>query len=927
MANYTKLKVIWKNNLNNIYKDNTIIGVGQEAVINMDENGISNIYVNFKVNNDFFTDLVKINGNVIQVPFKTDVLKAGTHQLEIVAYLKNGDVVPSPTFSYYVEKSLKNTDDIKADTHYPVLIELLEKVEEWNEKIPYQEEQRIANENERKSNEINRQSNENTRQSNESSRQQYETQRRVEEDERLTDEQVRVNAENIRIANENERLRKEIERQNAEELRRIAYNSSLYARMDEAEDRLNEVNSQLADIAYKQINCKSLGMIPNDVNSGVLNYEKLTNALNEGFSIYVDDVYYIEGENETIKSFDLQGISNNAELIFTSNDYTWFIADGLNINQMQIKNLKIRNLKESHISILRSTNRFYINKFNVINSYFAGKLTVINVYMNYSDNVYDNKGFGIITIKNNTFKNCMGDKHIFLLNDCMHDKIIISENYVNNFNKTFFYSSFTNDQNKEIRSKMKSISVVNNTVINDDDVWLIDTPDYYYCFVLYEGVNGEYKNNHVEGLKMDFYGGVVYDAYFNVDYIYYENNTYKNILNLRPDVSLGYPALFKSKAGKEKYCINNKFLVDYDWALLKAQEKGLDLNNTCYKPFEFITYVDKFIYRNNIVQVHDIKLTETKGIGFADISNNTFKSNRMNGSLIYMNANKYIDAIQINNNSFICTEKEVNPSANSYTNPFSFVCFYNYTNEIKNIDKIRINNNYVYSCNIDAPIIANDIEGRYTSLILNDVEFEGNRIEYNNNVASDLYILDWARQGNRKEGYVVKNLSYKDNVIIANNKNIKGVKSPVLVNNFKYTITGIDSYFKLLCLNGDIKSDKDYIINGEIVLNTPTRNNKTLCFSLKLSHDISNNRNKIEFTTSNDNNAVSYLIKSTDSDYKDAYHNVKVKLTDKFNNEKDTITSLTLLNSNSEGVLPELMLSTGEVGNKIISVNITTLEV
>ena len=53
MANYSKLKVIWRNNLNNIYKENTIIGVGQEAVINMDENGISTIYVNFKVNNDF----------------------------------------------------------------------------------------------------------------------------------------------------------------------------------------------------------------------------------------------------------------------------------------------------------------------------------------------------------------------------------------------------------------------------------------------------------------------------------------------------------------------------------------------------------------------------------------------------------------------------------------------------------------------------------------------------------------------------------------------------------------------------------------------------------------------------------------------------------------------------------------------------------
>ena len=239
MANYSKLKVIWKNNLNDIYKDNTIIGVGQEAVINMDENGISNIYVNFKVNNDFFTDLVEINGYVIHVPFKTDVLKKGTHQLEIVAYLKNGDVVPSPTFSYYVEKSLKNTDDIKADTHYPVLIELLEKVEEWNEKIPYQEEQRIANENERKSNEINRQSNENTRISNETNRRQYEDTRRIEEDERLTLEEQRQNAELQRIANENERLRREVRRQDNEQNRIIRFNE-MEAMVAEVEGELEQ---------------------------------------------------------------------------------------------------------------------------------------------------------------------------------------------------------------------------------------------------------------------------------------------------------------------------------------------------------------------------------------------------------------------------------------------------------------------------------------------------------------------------------------------------------------------------------------------------------------------------------------------------------------------------------------------------------------
>ena len=250
----------------------------------MDENGISTIYVNFKVGNEFFTDLVEINGNVIQVPFKTDVLKEGTHQLEIVAYLKNGDVVPSPTFSYYVEKSLENTNNIEADTYYPILIDLLEKVEEWNERVVYQEEQRMANENERKSNEINRQSNENTRisnentrQSNESSRQEYETQRRVEEDERLTDEQVRVNAEKTRQANEAQRIQAENTR------------SEFYEGFN---DRLDAVDSQLAHIE------NNIDITPDDFEGS--DVEKIQQALD----------YVVENNINTItlnRSYDLTG--------------------------------------------------------------------------------------------------------------------------------------------------------------------------------------------------------------------------------------------------------------------------------------------------------------------------------------------------------------------------------------------------------------------------------------------------------------------------------------------------------------------------------------------------------------------------------------------------------------------------------------------
>ena len=108
------------------------------------------------------------------------------------------------------------------------------------------EQERIENEAKRQTNETEREARETIRQSNESTRITFMADVHNTEDERIANEQVRINAENIRMANEDERLRKEIERQNAEELRQIAYNSSLYGRMDEAEDRLDSVDSQLA---------------------------------------------------------------------------------------------------------------------------------------------------------------------------------------------------------------------------------------------------------------------------------------------------------------------------------------------------------------------------------------------------------------------------------------------------------------------------------------------------------------------------------------------------------------------------------------------------------------------------------------------------------------------------------------------------------
>ena len=124
-----KFNVFWKKNLGTLYKDNSIDTVGKEANIDIDLKQVHNIYATFKVGDKSLTDLVEkvdIETGLINIPFMTDGIKLGTNELELVANMKNGSVMPSQTYTYAIDKSLENPNAIEADTNYPVLIELMD---------------------------------------------------------------------------------------------------------------------------------------------------------------------------------------------------------------------------------------------------------------------------------------------------------------------------------------------------------------------------------------------------------------------------------------------------------------------------------------------------------------------------------------------------------------------------------------------------------------------------------------------------------------------------------------------------------------------------------------------------------------------------------------------------------------------------------
>ena len=117
--------------LGTLYKDNEIDLDGLEAKVDLNLDEVNGMAVNFEVGGKSYTDYVEIKDRVartVQIPFKTSVLKAGNNSFELVATMKNGDVKTSRTYAYQIVKSLENPNAVEADTHYPILIDLINQV-------------------------------------------------------------------------------------------------------------------------------------------------------------------------------------------------------------------------------------------------------------------------------------------------------------------------------------------------------------------------------------------------------------------------------------------------------------------------------------------------------------------------------------------------------------------------------------------------------------------------------------------------------------------------------------------------------------------------------------------------------------------------------------------------------------------------------
>lgn len=141
-----KFDVYFKKNLGTLCKDNEVDLDGKEAHVNLDLNLVERLEANYIVGTTKYTDEVTIKdveNKEILIPFKSDVVKTGLNEFEIVAYMKNGDIKVSQTYTYKIEKGIGEGSQAGSggvgDGHTHLNLTILNsitqaKVDEWDNK-------------------------------------------------------------------------------------------------------------------------------------------------------------------------------------------------------------------------------------------------------------------------------------------------------------------------------------------------------------------------------------------------------------------------------------------------------------------------------------------------------------------------------------------------------------------------------------------------------------------------------------------------------------------------------------------------------------------------------------------------------------------------------------------------------------------------
>lgn len=373
--------------------------------------------------------------------------------------------------------------------------------------------------------------------------------------------------------------------------------------------------------------CRQIGMIPNDESQGQANYNRLTQALNAGTKILVDNKYYISGVKnpETImKDIIFEGITEDAEISFTGSEKYQSYFLNIKSKNFTMKKIKFTQLSDEIISAFNICDSHKINTFIIEDCYFEGSIKLVT--WNFTNRVYpDPTQYGItnFAFNNNICKN-IKNSFIQFSNVPINNAQIIGNN-INNFSYVFYNqdASKSNPYLDKVAELMTYLEVRNNTVINDSSWNGAPKPQLYHSFIYFDGNKCDYFDNYIEGIHALDQETVVYDAYLSCIDLDYEGNYWKN--NISFSSYDGGRQLMKSKFahksdynGIKRVYKNNTYIVEKSYA---------DIMNRPYDELwvslgRVEREMDTFIVENNKFDVYKLRLNETQYVHNYIFNNN-----------------------------------------------------------------------------------------------------------------------------------------------------------------------------------------------------------------------------------------------------------------------------------------------------------------
>ena len=421
------------------------------------------------------------------------------------------------------------------------------------------------------------------------------------------------------------------------------------------------LTSIISTFLYKKLFLASeLGMVTtNSEAAATSNFTILKNAMEAGYNVLIDDVYYIKNTNpensiQLITNQTLQGKDKDCKLVIYDNNY-FYLFDHNNFD-LSLINLTVDNQygHESYLIKDNSTSEevYKYGSIYINGCRFIGDIRIIEFY-NQESNLRD-ATWGVPEIKfnNNFVENCKDCVSIIDYNTPFGE-VEINNNIIHN---TFCFARIhpTHDESDaQGQEFLRTLRADGNQVYNDDDVF--NDTGTYCAFIVMVGNECIVTNNTIKGLKSNG-NTAVYAVYASCINFVFDNNTCENIVNFKRNDN-NY--VFKAKYGYGyRKCSNNTFTLDATWvasineSLASPYSEADLLAHTTYRIYHSDGPQVSWLIDNNKIKVLNIDNgARYRDVKYFTFTNNTVSCNTFTGYLFYPQTNNVVT--KINGNTFV----------------------------------------------------------------------------------------------------------------------------------------------------------------------------------------------------------------------------------------------------------------------------------